>query len=289
MPKLTSESMSIEQFERLRKLIYDRTGIHFADRKKYLLESRMGQRLVDLNIDNYDQYLALLTTGPYRDEEFQEMCDRITINETSFFRNTAQLEYFESHVLARLIEARASTKKLRIWSAACSSGEEPYTLAIILKRMLGVRIADWRVEILGTDLSEKVLAQAQAGRYTPYAVRTMSDLERQASFTEDRGAFVLDPQIKQMVHFARHNLRDRFAAKRFGSFDVIFCRNVMIYFDDVMRENCFATFHDQIADDGELFIGHSEKIQDTNRFLPIQVAQSFAYEKTRGEGGSPCR
>ena len=175
-------SITPAQFERLSRVIYERSGIHFVESKKYILESRLSQRLHELDMDDFDQYIAYLTMGPYQMDEFQEMFNRITINETSFFRNGAQLDIFEQRVLPRLLEARSATKRLRIWSAACSSGEEPFTLAMLVHRTLGVRLADWRIEILGTDISEKALATAQSGVYNEYAMRSTPQLIRDRYF-----------------------------------------------------------------------------------------------------------
>jgi chemotaxis protein methyltransferase CheR len=276
----TDPVMSEAQFDRLRKIIYDRSGIHFPDNKKYVLESRLGRRLQELEIEDYDQYISFLTMGPYKDDEFQEMFNKITINETSFFRNEPQLDVFEKQVLPRIIEARAATKRLRLWSAACSSGEEPYTLAMMVHRCLGLRLMDWRVEILGTDISEKVLTLAMEGRYTDYSMRTTSSMVKSRYFKQDGPYWNVDPQVKQMVHFEVHNLKDRLAAKRFGKWDVIFCRNVMIYFDDAMREQVVQTFHDQLENDGVLFIGHSESLRTLKvPFDQMPTPQGFCYAK----------
>lgn len=273
-------TMTDRQFEGLRKVIYERSGIHFPDGKKYVLESRLGARLAELEMEDFDQYTAFLTMGPYQTEEFQEMFDRITINETSFFRNEPQLEVFEKRILPELLEARKGVKRLRVWSAACSSGEEPYTLAIMLNRCLGVRAADWRIEILGTDISERVLEIAQAGRYTEYSLRTTSPVVRQRYFKQEPGYWTINDNIKSMVHFETHNLKDRLGAKRFGTWDVIFCRNVMIYFDDAMKLQLLRSFSDQLADDGTLFIGHSEMIRaEEGVFAPLSIPQGFCYRK----------
>jgi chemotaxis protein methyltransferase CheR len=280
MPDTKAITMSASQFEKLRKIIYERAGIHFPDAKKYVLESRLGRRLEELEIDDYDQYISFLSMGPYKDDEFQEMFNKITINETSFFRNEPQLEVFEKQALPKIIEARSSTRRLRIWSAACSSGEEAYTLAMIVHRTLGVRMLDWKVEILGTDISEKVLADAQAGRYTDYSMRTTSPLVKQRYFRQDGPYWNVDPTIKSMVNFDLHNLKDKMAAKRYGTWDVIFCRNVMIYFDDAMKTQVVNSFGDQLATDGWLFIGHSETLRGLNTpFNQVNCAQGFCYQK----------
>ncbi len=273
--------MTSPQFEKLRKIIYERSGISFQESKKYVLESRLGRRLQELEMASYDEYAAFLSIGPYRDDEFQEMFNRITINETSFFRNEPQLEVFERRVLPELMEARSGVKRLRLWSAACSSGEEPYTLAIMLHRTLGVRLMDWRVEILGTDISEKVLEVAASGRYSKYAIRSTPALALDRYFKEDSAYYQIDPTIKSMVRFEKLNLKDRLGMKRLGTWDVIFCRNVMIYFDRDMKQQVVSTFGECLAPDGSLFIGHSESLSDLNvPFTATPVAHGFCYRKS---------
>ena len=278
----TQQTISDSQFEKLRTIIYDRSGIWFADSKRYVLESRLSRRLEELNMDSFDQYVMFLSIGPYGSDEFQEMFNRITINETSFFRNAPQLDVFEKSVLPVLLTQRAATRRLRIWSVACSSGEEPYTLAIQIHRTLGIRLGDWHVEILGIDLSERVLIQAQKGLYTDYAMRGVDPLVKSRYFKQTAGGYEIDPTIKSMVTFDRQNLKDTLALKRFGTWDVIFCRNVMIYFDQPMRDGCLKLFHQQLADDGTLFIGHSETIRDESMFIARAEPQAFAYNKNKG-------
>ncbi len=278
---LKSITMSQAQFEKLRKVVYERSGIFFQDTKKYVLESRLSRRLEELDFNDFDQYIMFLTAGPYQTDEFQEMFNRITINETSFFRNEPQLEVFERETLPKLLEARKSGKTLRVWSAACSSGEEPYTLAIQIHRSLGVRLADWKIEVLGTDISEKVLMTAQSGKYPHYSVRSVNPMVLNRYFKQEGSLYVLDPTIQSMVHFEKLNLKDRLAAKRFGNWDVIFCRNVMIYFDDDMKNHCARLFHEQLQPDGTLFIGHSETLRNLDaKFEPLPFPQGFAYKKS---------
>lgn len=271
-------AMSDDQFRKLRTIIHDRSGIWFPDAKKYILESRLGQRLRELSIDDFDQYTMLLDVGPYQQDEFQAMFNRITINETSFFRNEAQLDVFETRILPELLEARAGRKRLRVWSAACSSGEEPLTLAIQIHRTLGSRLRDWTIEILGTDISEKMLETAASGVYHDYALRTTPQLIKNRYFTQTDQGWRINPDVHRLVNFEVHNLRDRMAAKRHGTWDVIFCRNVMIYFDDQMKREVTQIFADQLARDGVLFIGHSESIRElTDRFEPSGLTQGFCY------------
>ncbi|MBO6514443.1 MAG: protein-glutamate O-methyltransferase CheR [Phycisphaerales bacterium] len=280
MAVVSKISMSKAQFTKLAQVIYDRSGIHFPETKQYILESRLSHRLNELEMTDFDQYIAYLTMGPYQMDEFQEMFNRITINETSFFRNDAQLAVFEHQILPELLDARSGTKRLRIWSAACSTGEEPFTIAMLLHRTLGVRLADWNIEILGTDISEKALAVAQGGVYNSYAVRSTSDLIKNRYFKENGRNFELSESIRSMVNFERHNLKDRMSAKRHGIWDIIFCRNVLIYFDDPMKKGVISMFADQLANDGTLFIGHSERIKDlTTDFQQLSIPQGFCYQK----------
>jgi chemotaxis protein methyltransferase CheR len=272
--------MSAEQFEKLRAIVYDRSGISFEPAKQYVLESRLGRRLVELNMESYDDYIAFLTIGPYRDDEFQEMFNRITINETSFFRNEPQLRVFENIALPELIESRQSSKRIRLWSAACSTGEEPYTLAIQVDRALGVRLPDWHVEILGADISERALETANEGVYTDYAIRTTPKRILDKYFTTENKTHHLKDSIREMVSFEHHNLRDTHAAKRHGKWDVIFCRNVMNCFDDEMKQRVVNMFTNQLADDGWLFIGDSESIRGMDTPLePQPYPQGFCYRK----------
>jgi chemotaxis protein methyltransferase CheR len=276
----TTISMKDTDFKRLQQVIYDRSGIFFPEQKKYVLESRLSKRLEELEMEDFDQYIAFLTMGPFQVEEFQEMFNRITINETSFFRNQPQLDFFEQRVLPELLKARESTKRLRIWSAACSSGEEPYTIAMQVHRSLGVRLSDWHVEILGTDISERVLRAASEGVYTSFSFRSVSPMVTKRYFSERENVFVLSPEIKEMVTFELHNLNNPTAARRWGTWDVIFCRNVMIYFDDDMKARVAQMFHDQLAPDGYLMIGHSETLRNAGVPLErVDEPQAFAYRR----------
>jgi chemotaxis protein methyltransferase CheR len=274
----TGKSMTQAEFEQLRTIIYERSGIYFEDNKKYILDSRLMRRLKELDLEGFDQYIALLSMGPFQMDEFQEMFNRITINETSFFRNEIQLDIFEKKILPTLLEKRNATKRLRIWSAASSTGEEPYTLAIMLHRTLGTRLTDWNIEILGTDISEKALTTAQEGKYPEYAFRTTPALVRNRYFRQDGAMWTIDNAIRKMVNFDVLNLKDRMGARRRGTWDIIFCRNVLIYFDDKMKADLSDTFASLIARDGYALVGHSEKLTDTSgTFTSVSSPQAFAY------------
>lgn len=279
--------MTESQFRRLGAIIHERSGIHFPASKKYVLESRLSHRLMELGIEDYDTYIACLTMGPHQWAEFQEMLDRVTINETSFFRDDRQLAVFERTVLPELLAARSGSRRLRIWSAACATGEEPYTLAILVHRALGARRPDWRVENLGTDISDKALSVGISGAYTDPAVSVAPKTVRDRYFTPEGRHWRIDETIRSMVSFDRHNLRDRLGAARHGIWDVIFCRNVLIYFDEDMRRRVVESFYDRVADDGYLFIGHSESLRGLGvPFERAHTPEGFCYRKTQATPGS---
>lgn len=253
-----------EQFDTLRAIIYAHVGIHFPDGKKSLLESRLARRVTELNLESFDQYVRYLTIAPDREQELQEMLSRITVNHTSFFRDPLQLAFIRDTALPQLIEARRRERTLRIWSAACSTGEEAYTLAVLVHQALGERLPDWRVEILGTDVSAKALAAAQEGRYNDESVRAIPQLVRERYFRQDGPYWRPDPLVASLVSFDHHNLKDRLGAKRYGTWDAIVCRNALIYFDDAMRARVAAMFADQLSPDGFVMVGPSESLESLN-------------------------
>jgi len=226
-----------------------------------------------------------MTMGPYRDDEFNEMFSRITVNETSFFRNGPQLDVFEKKILPEIVEKRKNMRQLRIWSAACSTGEEPYTLGIIASRVLGFRAKEWTVQIFGSDISERAIRIARAGRYPSLSLRSVPPAIVQKYFHEANGFNQIDPEIQAMVTFGRLNLKDRLAARRYGVWDVIFCRNVMIYFDQDMKDQSLELFASVLAPDGALLVGHSESFRNNAHFVARSEPQGFAYARVQGSGG----
>jgi chemotaxis protein methyltransferase CheR len=253
-----------EQFDTLRAIIYAHVGIHFPDAKKSLLESRLSKRVAELNLEGFDQYVRYLTIAPEREQELQEMLSRVTVSHTSFFRDPQQLEFLRAVALPRVIDSRRHDRSLRIWSAACSTGEEAYTLAVLVHQALGERLPDWRVEILGTDVSAKSLAAAQEARYTDDSVRSIDPAVRERYFRQDGPYWRPDPLVQSLVSFDHHNLKDRLGAKRYGTWDAIVCRNALIYFDDAMKARVASMFADQLNQSGWLAVGAAESLESLN-------------------------
>ncbi len=274
--------ISIEEFTQLRDFIYDRSGIYIADNRKYLLENRLANRIKKLNLKGYGEYFYYLQYDPRRQQELNRLFEAVTTNETSFYRNPPQLKVFQEKVLAEVLDAQRAkhSKTLRIWSAGCSTGEEPYTLAIILHEVLGAEISQWNIKITANDLSEAVLMSARRGIYTDYALRTTPKEIVRKYFDEDDTKFKIKAEVKRLVSFGQINLNDRVQLKRVERSQIVFCRNVIIYFDDVVKKQVIGSFYDNLLPGGFLLIGHSESLHNISRaFKPIHHPGAIIYNK----------
>ncbi len=274
--------ISDAEFALLRDFIYAQSGIYVADNRKYLVENRLAARLKELNLKSFAEYHAYLQYDPGRRQELNRLFEVITTNETSFYRNPPQLKVFQDMVLKDAIEKLRAQKqrRLRIWSAGCSTGEEPYTIAIILHEVLRAEIASWDIRITANDLSEAVLAQAREAVYSEYSLRTTPKEIVARYFTQDGANFLLKPEVKRLVSFSQINLSDRLQLKRTERSHIVFCRNVIIYFDDEMKKNVIAAFYDNLLPGGYLLIGHSESLHNISRaFRPKHYPGAIIYSK----------
>ncbi|KUJ95717.1 MAG: Chemotaxis protein methyltransferase [Desulfonauticus sp. 38_4375] len=272
-----------EEFSQLRDFIYAQTGIYIGDNRKYLLENRLANRLRDLNLKTFGEYYYFLRYDPSRKDELNRLFDVITTNETSFFRNPPQLKVFQDIILKEIIAAKISKgdKSLHFWSAGCSTGEEPYTLSIILHEVLKQEIDSWKIKITANDLSASVLKSAKRGIYTPYALRTTPPNIINRYFKEiGNEKYQILPQVAKYVEFVQLNLSDKFQVKRIPKSDVVFCRNVIIYFSEEVKKNVISYFYDNLQPGGYLFLGHSESLHNLSRsFKPIHHPGSIVYKK----------
>jgi chemotaxis protein methyltransferase CheR len=278
----TSQSMSLQDFLAIRDFIYGRTGIFFSESKQYFLENRLSRRLQDLRLGSYRDYLVLLQGAQGR-EELKQLFNEITTNETSFWRNPPQIEAFQRIVLpdaAALARSRGGGR-IRLWSAACSSGEEPFTLAMICQEAKDTVLKGLAVEIVATDISEKVLGLARDGSYGSYTLRNLTPAQVQRHFTQlGPDSFRIRPELAQMVSFRNFNLVDYGNYRSLGSFDVIFCRNVLIYFDDAVKAKVIKGFHESLHPKAFLLVGHSESIHAFNvGFDLMHFSKAMGYRK----------
>lgn len=274
--------ISEEEFKQLRDFIYGLCGIYVADNRKYLLENRLGNRLKELNLKNFGEYYYYLQYDPGRNEELTKLFEVITTNETSFYRNPPQLKVFQESILPGVLESlrKSGRQRLRIWSAGCSTGEEPYTLAIMIMEVLGSDLPNWDVRITANDLSERVLATARKAEYNEYTLRTMPPEIVDRYFDRDGERFLLKDGPKKLVNFGQINLSDTVQLKRVERSQIVFCRNVIIYFDDEMKRKVINAFYDNLLPGGYLFIGHSESLHNITRaFKPVHYPGAIVYQK----------
>ena len=274
--------ISDSEFLLLRDYIHQQSGIYIADNRKYLLENRLGNRLKELNLKNFAEYYHFLQYDPNKRQELNRLFEVVTTNETSFYRNPPQLAVFQNTVLTEVIEKQRSlgARKLRIWSAGCSTGEEPYTIAIILHELLKSEINSWDIKITANDLSEAVLSSARRGIYNDYTLRTTPKEIIHKYFIAEEGRFKLKQEVKRLVSFGQTNLSDKIMLKRVDRSQIVFCRNVIIYFDDEMKRNVIASFYDNLLPGGFLLIGHSESLHNISRaFKPKHYPGAIVYMK----------
>lgn len=274
--------VSNEEFTQLRDFIYQQCGIYIAETRKYLIENRLANRLRDLNLKTFGDYYHYLRFDANRKGELAKLFEVITTNETSFYRNPPQLQVFQETVLkAELEKIRATgSKRLRIWSAGCSTGEEPYTLAMILHEVLRAEISLWDIKIIANDLSEAVLASARRGVYGEYALRTTPKPITDRYFTKQDTLYHVNANLKKLISFGPINLSDKLMIKRLERSHIIFCRNVIIYFDDEMKKQVISSFYDNLLPGGCLFIGHSESLHSISRaFKPEHHTGTIVYRK----------
>lgn len=268
-----------EMFNKLREVIYNICGIYFTDTKKYLLEGRVQNRIIAKNLSSYQDYINLLTSFSGR-EELNELFDAITINETYFFRAEQQFEIFEKNLIPEIIKAKKTNKVVTIWSAASSSGEEAYTLALIIKERLQPLYRDITFKIFATDISPQIIDQARAGIYREYAVRNIPQNLIQKYFKKVGTNYELSDDIKRMVQFSQLNLYDTAGMRRMMNVDIVFCCNVLIYFDMASKQKVVSQIYDCMSPGGYLFIGYSESLHGISKsFKLVHYPKVMVYQK----------
>lgn len=269
-----------EEFRLLAAFIYDHAGLYFDESNRFLLESRLQNRLKDHHFDSFLKYYHYLLFHQDRINEINAMLDVITTNETYFYREKYQLDALSEEILPALAKKNSSTRKLRIWSAGCSTGEEPYTLAIIVRES-GLFDDSWKVDIIGTDISQRVLRTARKAVYSQSSFRAINEnfMTRYFSQTQD-GKYSIDDSVKSMVHFGHMNLMDEKMMGLIGECDIIMCRNVIIYFDVNAKARVVNSFFRKLVPEGYLLLGHSESLMNiTTVFKLKHLAKVMVYQK----------
>ena len=276
----TGAILSDDVFNKFKELIYDISGIYFSGQKKYLLETRLSKRLSVLNLPNFEDYYNYLKYSPDKIMETQELLNSITTNETSFFRDMPQLEVFVD-ILKQVVQTAGNNayKKIRIWSAACSTGEEPYTIGILIKE--NFPSPDIKFEIAGSDISGHVLDSAKKGIYGSYTLRNASAAVLKKYFDKiDDDLYCIKDEIKKMTAFHNVNLMDVKDVKKLNEFDVVLCRNVIIYFDSESKKKAITNIYESLKAGGYLFLGHSESLHSiTSLFKLVGLGKTPLYRK----------
>ncbi len=276
-------TFTIEDFVRLRDFIYKRTGIFFEEKKIYFVKRRIIERMKELGLETGKEYYRYLKFKDLEKKEFQNLINMLTTNETYFFREYYQLQVFGEELLADFEEKKIKNSeelKLRIWSAGCSTGEEPYTLAIIVMEILD-DYKKWDIEIIATDIDETVLEKAKKGHYGSRAVKDvpLKYLEKYFFKLSDN-EYAIKDDVKKLVTFRKLNLMDAVNIRHYKGMDYIFCRNVLIYFSDDARKEVVAHFYNSLNPGGFIFLGHSESLSRiTTAFRLKKVKDVILYYK----------
>ena len=256
--------MNIDDFNLLAKLIRDRSGLNLTKDKGYLLESRLLPVARQHNLKTLEELTMKLRSRP-DNALVRDVVEAMTTNESFFFRDVKPFDQFKEVVLPHLLATKTATRSIKIWSAACSSGQEPYSLGMILKEEKA-KLQGWNIDIVATDLSTQILSKAQAGQYAQFEVQRGLPIQYLVKYFKQQGdRWQIDQSIRDMVRFRPLNLLEDFSS--LGTFDVIFCRNVLIYFDQPTKTTVLERMSRQMTSDGYLFLGGAETVVGiTNKF-----------------------
>jgi chemotaxis protein methyltransferase CheR len=279
----------------LQSLVYQECGMHFDERRTHFLRDRLQRRLKECHIDSFYSYYRLLISNQGK-EELSRLLENLTVNETSFFRNKAQLDLFHKFILDDILQKKQVRRDytLRIWSAGCSTGQEPYTIAMLIADALAYYYLrhslplpefsprplvppPWRVEVMASDISYSVLRAGQEGKYSELQMQSVDYSYRLRYFDKVGDRYAVKKAVKELVHFDFHNLKTEYLPQRN---DVIFCRNVMMYFDEAEQKRLIEKFYRCLNVDGFLFVGHAESLFGlTNKFAMVHRHNGTAYQR----------
>jgi len=291
----TEVGLTAAELKLLQALVYQECGMHFDERRTQFLQDRLQRRLKECRVDSFYSYYSLLVSHEGKDE-LSRLLENLTVNETSFFRNKAQMELFHKFVLEDILRRKQARRdySLRIWSAGCSTGQEPYTLAMLVADGLGyynlrnplpcqTRLPKplipppWRVEITASDISYSVLRTGQQGIYTEAQMSGVDYSYRLRYFDKVGDHYAVKKALKEQVHFDFHNLKTEYLPQRN---DVIFCRNVMMYFDQAEQKRLIDKFYRCLNPEGHLFVGHAESLLGmTEKFQMVHRNNGTAYQR----------
>ncbi|HSP05904.1 MAG TPA: protein-glutamate O-methyltransferase CheR [Acidobacteriota bacterium] len=275
----TNMELSDQTFRQLSDFIYNNSGLRYDESSKYVIQRRLSARVRELRLESFDKYYYYLMYHPNREMELEVIFDLITINETYFFREDRQLRAFADEIVPEVMECRKDTRTMRIWSAGCSTGEEAYTIAMLCKQKR--ELEGWDIDIFASDISQKVIQTARRGVYGESSFRSTNENMRQLYFdrTPDN-KYRIKEEIRRMVTFGKVNLLDEMRTGIFSELDIIFCRNVIIYFDVDAKKKVIENFYRKLRKTGFLLLGHSESLLSlSTKFKLRHLKNDMVYEK----------
>ncbi len=277
-----------EDFRLLRDLLAQRTGLSFSLDARASIERRLRERLSVVGASSFAEYYQYLRFNPRAATEWEEAIDLLTTNETYFFREDYQLRSFADEVLPLLQTQAQPRKRLSIWSAGCSTGEEAFTIAMLI--LQSGRFDGWDVKVFGSDISKRCIAAARRAVYGPSSFRSTPADAKRAFFTERADGYHVVDRVRSLCHFGSMNLLDSERTRMLGRIDAVFCRNVLIYFDPHARRRTIEMFHERLYQGGVLLLGHSESLLNvTTAFELLHLREDLVYRKPHGmregEGG----
>ena len=270
--------ISEDDFLKFQEYFYRKTGIQFEHSKRYFVDKRLIERIEATGTDSFRSYFAMLRFQA-SGIELQALVNSMTINETYFFREEYQFHCLVNSILPEIVANKKNNEPIRIWVIPSSSGEEPYSIAMcLLERWLGIH--KWDVEIISSDIDTKILAQARSGLYSERSVKHVPRAYMQKYFQQTPQGYQLNDDLRSAVEFTRINLMEASEVRPYRNFDVIFCRNLLIYFDDVSRKQAAETFYDALRPGGFICLGHSESMSRISALYKIRkFPEAIVYQK----------
>lgn len=274
------QPLTYEALLPIRDLVAETCGLYFDEKKFYFIQKRIGKRIKATNTQTPRNYFRLLKLGGSSDE-MEKLIASLTTNETYFYRYIPQLESFAEEALPIVCSRKLeeNNRSLNIWSAGCSSGEEAYTIQILLREYLK-DFARWDIQVHATDIDQRMLEKGEKGIYEKRAVKDVPPPVLEKYFTEEDGKYHVIPELKENLHFKNLNLMDRKAMRTCTDMDFVFCRNVLIYFDDKAKKQVVNSIYDSLLPGGFIFLGHSESVGKISAtFKLVKLQKSLSYQK----------
>ncbi len=270
--------ISEEDFLKFKEFFYRKTGMQFDNSKRYFVDKRLVERIEATASKNFRSYFTMLrfeSSG----EELQKLVNLMTVNETYFFREEYQFKCLVESILPEITRRKRDTSPIRIWSVPSSSGEEPYSIAIYLLENWQ-DIDKWDVEIISSDIDTQIIAQAQQGLYSARSIQNLPTRILHKYFTYSNGSYQICEDLRQAVEFTRVNIMDALQVRSYRNMDVVFCRNLLIYFDDISRRQAAEMFFDAMKTGGFVCLGHSESMSRISSLFRVRkFPEAIVYQK----------